>query len=315
MKKYMIALACLFSAMTGFAQDALTIENAIIAPGETGELNVILTNPQMGYIACQFDLTLPEGLDVLRKANGDVSKKAVVLTNRSYDEKEEISYETNLVQVEGENHFRFTMYHNPSQVFLGNSGDPIVKIGVKASENFAGGEGQIFAITITNENRVGFNPDDATFAVNTPTPYYLTGTMTSWSSDLTDEYMLVRNGAAEGVEEYMISIDLEPGTQLKVVQRTDNDLVYYPAGMGNAYGEVGGTEITEAANYTVYFRPNKDGAEDWYEGYLFVTKSIVDGINTLSFNKSAVIYNMKGQRVMNAQKGLYIQNGKKVVIK
>ena len=50
MKKYILAIACLLCAVTGFAQDALTIENASIKAGETGELNVILTNTEKSYI-------------------------------------------------------------------------------------------------------------------------------------------------------------------------------------------------------------------------------------------------------------------------
>ncbi len=36
MKKYIFAIACLLSSLTGFAQDALTIESASIKAGETG---------------------------------------------------------------------------------------------------------------------------------------------------------------------------------------------------------------------------------------------------------------------------------------
>ena len=315
MKKYILALACMFSAMTGFAQDALTIDNAVIAPGEKGQLNVILTNPETAYIACQFDVTLPEGLDVQRTSSGAVSKaKTCALTARSADEEEEFEF-THTIKEIGPGHFRFTMYNDQNNPFMGESGGAIMVLTVTASENFAGGEGQIHDITITNVNRVGLNPDNAPFAVNTPTPYYLTGTFTSWSSELSEEYMLVRNGAAEG-EEYMITLDLEPGVQFKVVKDNQTSLQYYPDGTGNAYGEIGGTEITEAASYTIYFRPNADGGADWFYNVIYVVNNdAVVGINTLTFDKSAVIYNLKGQRVMNAQKGLYIQNGKKVVIK
>ena len=70
MKKYILAIACLLSSMTGFAQDALTIENSGIKAGETGILKVILTNTEKTYINCQFDFTLPEGLDVQRTGSG-----------------------------------------------------------------------------------------------------------------------------------------------------------------------------------------------------------------------------------------------------
>ena len=43
---------------------------------------------------------------------------------------------------------------------------------------------------------------------------------------------------------------------------------------------------------------------------------IIDGINATTAEKNAEgIFNLKGQKVMKAQKGLYIKNGKKVVIK
>ena len=315
MKKYIIALACMFSAMTGFAQDALTIKDAVIAPGETGQLEVILTNPETDYIACQFDFALPEGLDFLRNAStGAVSKKAVVLTDRTSEEEEEIEFTFSLTEQEGNNHFRFSMYHNPNHIFMGESGTAIVKFGVKASENFAGGQGEVFDIVITNADRVGFKPADATFNISVPavpSPYYLVGTMNNWTPGIAD-YMLVRNTATE-VEEYMITVNLTPGTQLKVA--TEDGQNWYPDGTGNAYGEVGGTEITAEGSYIVYFRPNGDGNDDWFYGFLYLQDNGTTGINTLTIDENAVIYNMKGQRVMNAQKGLYIVNGKKVVIK
>jgi hypothetical protein len=43
---------------------------------------------------------------------------------------------------------------------------------------------------------------------------------------------------------------------------------------------------------------------------------IIDGINATTAEKNAEgIFNLKGQKVMKTQKGLYIKNGKKVVIK
>ena len=166
MKKYILAIACMLSAMTGFAQDALTVENASITAGKTGKLNVILTNPDTKYIACQFDITLPAGLDVQRTGTGLVSKsKTCTLTERAYDEAEE-PFTYTIVEVEGAtNQYRFTMYNESNSPFLGTSGEAIMVITVTAAADFKGGEGKIHAITMTNENRVGVNPDDATFTI------------------------------------------------------------------------------------------------------------------------------------------------------
>ena len=167
MKKLFLAIACMFSVMGSYAQDALTIENAIIEPGTTGQLNIILTNPGTNYIACQFDVTLPAGLDVQRTSAGKVSKaKTCALTERSANEDEEFEFIFTMAEV-GTNQYRFTMYNDFNSPFMGASGGAIMVLTVTASENFAGGEGLIHTITLTDESRRAFNPTNATFTVNT----------------------------------------------------------------------------------------------------------------------------------------------------
>ena len=157
----------MFSAMNGFAQDALTIENTTIEAGQTGTLNVVLTNPETNYIACQFDVTLPAGLDVQRTGAGKVSKaKTCALTERSANEEEEFEFTYTIAEV-GTNQYRFTMYNDANAAFMGTSGGAIMVLTVTAADSFAGGEGKIHAITLTNESRKGFNPADATFTVST----------------------------------------------------------------------------------------------------------------------------------------------------
>ena len=48
-----------------------------------------------------------------------------------------------------------------------------------------------------------------------------------------------------------------------------------------------------------------------------ITDATATGINAVAAESTnnGAIYNMAGQRVMNAQRGLYIINGKKVVLK
>ncbi len=71
--------------------------------------------------------------------------------------------------------------------------------------------------------------------------------------------------------------------------------------------KVNGTIKLAAGQYNVYV--TKDFK-------MTIKNALTDGINTVTTTAdNAVIYNMKGQRVMNAQKGLYIINGKKVVLK
>ena len=165
MKKYILAIACLLSAVTGFAQDALTIENASIKAGETGELNVILTNTEKSYINCQFDFTLPAGLDVQRTKAGKVSSKTCTLTERTNDEEEEITFNFTLAEP-STGLFRVTMYNNDNLPFMGESGGAIMTLTVTASSEFAGGEGEISAIVVTDTDRNSIKMSGAKFTVS-----------------------------------------------------------------------------------------------------------------------------------------------------
>jgi hypothetical protein len=100
--------------------------------------------------------------------------------------------------------------------------------------------------------------------------YYLVGNMTELKP--VAEYKLTANTAAEGVE-YMITVDLAADAQFKIAKSdgtTIDDANYYPSGMGNNYGENG--ELAGAGKYTVYFRPNADGGDDWFYHVIFAQK-------------------------------------------
>ena len=148
------------------------------------------------------------------------------------------------------------------------------------------------------------------------TPYYLAGNMNNWLNDGVEaEYNLAKNtAAAEGVEEYMITIDLAADAQFKVVKVGGEESIWYPVGSGNAFGENG--ELEKEGNYTIYFRPNADGGADWFNGVIYVEYNGTTGINAVNtVAQDAVIYDMQGRRVVKAHKGLYIVNGKKTVVK
>ena len=142
--------------------------------------------------------------------------------------------------------------------------------------------------------------------------YYIVGSMTDWTVKAEDTYKLTLNeGAEAGVTEYMKTIDFAAGAEFKVVKVQGETQTWYPDGMGNNY------VITNASNYTVYFRPNGDGGEGWHYGYIYAVDNNPTGINALkvAIQKSAEVYTINGQRVQNPTKGLYIVNGRKVVIK
>ncbi|MBQ8065026.1 MAG: Ig-like domain-containing protein [Prevotella sp.] len=160
-----------------------------------------------------------------------------------------------------------------------------------------------------------FNPETEAVACSmtkvipsTEPVYYLVGNMNNWTQSA--DYVLTLNEAAEGVE-YMITLDLEADAEFKVNTGEDENIIWYPANAANC-------TVNTAGQYTVYFRPNADGGDDWYYNVLNPVRiGESTGINAIQAEKlnGAVVYNLNGQRVLNAQKGLYIVNGRKVVVK
>ncbi|MBQ1814064.1 MAG: hypothetical protein II118_04240, partial [Ruminococcus sp.] len=99
--------------------------------------------------------------------------------------------------------------------------------------------------------------------------YYVVGTMTGWKLD--EAYKLAKNEGAEETEEYTFeNLELTPDSEFKVVYSEDGTAMtkWFPEGSDNNYG--GNGEITEAGTYTLYFRPNYDGFEDWFNGCIMV---------------------------------------------
>ena len=113
-------------------------------------------------------------------------------------------------------------------------------------------------------------------------------------------------------EEYTLTTDIAEGAELKVVKaKGENIVTWYPEGEDN------NCTVNQAGNYTVYFRPNADGGDDWFNKVIYLNRNGepvgIDAVNAIGEN--TVIFTLAGQRVKNAQKGIFIQNGKKVVIK
>ena len=143
-----------------------------------------------------------------------------------------------------------------------------------------------------------------------PAKYYLVGTMTDWA--VSEDYELTPDNDNAG--QYKITKDFAANDEFKIVMSTDESIIstWYPEGIDNNY------KITEAGNYTIYFRPDGQGAAEWYYGFFYVHLNEATGINGVknaAALKDAQIFTISGQRVERAHKGLYIVNGKKVVVK
>ena len=91
--------------------------------------------------------------------------------------------------------------------------------------------------------------------------FYVVGNFTDWSPD--EAYKMTLNTSCTTSSEYMLTLDLDADAQFKVVEVASNhEQTWYPQGMGNNFGENG--ELPRAGKYTVYFRLNADGDEDWF---------------------------------------------------
>ena len=100
--------------------------------------------------------------------------------------------------------------------------------------------------------------------------FYVVGNFTGWGVD--EAYRMTSNKEAE-TEEYMYSLNLTTRSQFKVVyvDPETGEQTWLPDGMGNNYGENG--EITDDDYYTIYFRPNADGGDDWFYNCIYVAST------------------------------------------
>lgn len=113
--------------------------------------------------------------------------------------------------------------------------------------------------------------------------YYVVGNFTNWSPD--DAYKMTLNTECTSTTEYMLTLDLAADAQFKVVKDDgQGQLTWYPDGMGNNYGENG--ELSGAGRYTVYFRPNRDGNQDWFYSVIYVAAAAPASASTITVNEA-----------------------------
>lgn len=105
------------------------------------------------------------------------------------------------------------------------------------------------------------------FNIKNPAGYYLVGTMNSWTPNV--NYLLTENTNTDN-EYFINNVGLTITDQFKVIYSNNDEAItdYYPDGTGNNFGENG--EIQKDGFYTIYFRPNGDGGEDWYYNVIYV---------------------------------------------
>ncbi len=127
---------------------------------------------------------------------------------------------------------------------------------IKKTEDITGISGDtIFAVSIsTNGSTIRSRIISA--------DYYLVGSMNGWTAKTEYKFEPNKNSIG-GVEEYILFANLSQNDECKV---KGDDNTWFPSGSGNNY------IIANTAPYTIYFRPNGNGGDDWYCNYFKVEK-------------------------------------------
>ena len=163
MKKIFFAAAlCMLTAISAMAQDKLFIDNFSIEAGKTAKVSVNLTNPENVFTAVQFDLTLPEGLDI---ALNKKQKLDIVLNN---GDDGRLDDQTCSASKASNGAYRFVVSSMTSAEIFDKEGE-ILSITLQASDTFVNGEGNLDAIVLVKPNGDKLSADKATFSVNDAT--------------------------------------------------------------------------------------------------------------------------------------------------
>ena len=128
-----IMLIVLLMLVGRASADNLTIEKVFISPGETKQIAIELINVDKQYEAFQFDLMLPEGINIAKndKGNLDVSLNPERKVDHSLT-----------IRLQGDNSYRFMSYSMDDKAFKGNNG-ALVYIMLEAEKSLSLGDKDI----------------------------------------------------------------------------------------------------------------------------------------------------------------------------
>ena len=146
---------------------------------------------------------------------------------------------------------------------------------------------------------------DSTLAVTFPAKpepklkdgYYLMGVIggvaTTWNFEsLKAEHLFARNEGATEVEEYTLNVTLAKDDELQVVGVT-NDAIgpWFPGGDNGEWNY----KVAADMKAIIYFRPNKDGSDDWWHKCIYVAADEETAIGNVDANEKAQKMIVNGQ--------------------
>ena len=162
-KTVLILITALFAFVGSVSADEFVVPDFKIAPGETKFISVELDNPGNQYIAFEFWMQLPEGIEIATDENG-ILKVELNKTRAPYHDLE--------VKDDGDGVYHFLCYAGPSvpddyKIFQGESGE-LFSMLITASEDLELGEelqGNFFTQKLSDPNEEKLEFPDATFNI------------------------------------------------------------------------------------------------------------------------------------------------------
>ena len=355
MKERMTILTCALVAMAlnALADDGLRIEPFEIAANETKEVNIILDDDAEAYCGLEFDLYLPEGVEIAYDA--EYEEYMCYATSRTLERSHTVLLERK--EADGRAFYRFLITDLKNRTI--GSGE-IYTLTLTASDMISTGpqEASFRNVVMSDAEQHGPEIAEAPFEVTCQVPVSVTSlgyASFSWprTLDFTDSgaqaYIVTEKGtgsvrldevqtvpagtgvlvkAAEGVyypqtteDEATgddVSRNLLTGTATGSYTVADADNVYV---LSNLSGGEAGLYVADAgvtiAQYKAYLAlADGTGAKD---GLVFDFTQT--GLQTLGKGQQptdrSAVYNLNGQQVAGRDlpAGIYIVNGKKVVVK
>ena len=138
-KSVFLTTIMLFVSLMSFAQSSLYIEPFSIAPGEQKQIEVLLDNPGEVFTQLQFNLALPEGIEIVFDEDNfcDMIDCGSRLSSKAYSI--ETNHKDGYVQILG-------ITTNKNAYIKGESGD-VLLITVQAADDIADG---VYDLSINN---------------------------------------------------------------------------------------------------------------------------------------------------------------------
>lgn len=344
MKKYFITILMLAIAYNAFA-DKLSIAPFTIKVGETKQIAIQMTMTEKEYRAVQFDLYLPEGVTIAKKKNG----KEDWSLNSDRIEGHSISGSLK----EG-GYYTIAIVSLSEDVFYEEEGD-LMYINVVASDQLSTGEtlGYLKNVNLAVSSTESTFPDDESFTCTgtlETTVTTLGYASFSWpkaldftNSGLTAYIATTCNGSSLHLES-VTKVPANTGLILKgmagsentySLETTDETTDDVSSNLLSANTE----NVYTVASDDIYVLSNLDDGKPGfylasqgihvgkYKSYLQYSAGARKG---LTFDESSptgiadqvsaatgghYYYDLQGRRVANPSSGVYVKEGKKVILK